>query len=305
MRIASRVRRTTIRALVGSLVGGGRHAALSVIVSAIAAAFALTPYVVNREIDGVALLAVGAAMLVASRVARERGALRSLRTLFQTTLAVLVMTGAIALTVTQVGAIELAEIVRVQGGAPWQFNAARHPACAILAIVYGAAIVGLLRTRCASVTATPPVSTKPLATHTALLERAGLLLVAALGVTTFLGGWQLPGISEPRIHGLTLVAGALFLVKTWLTTALLLGASRVATSFTPEALQRLVVRRLVLGLVVAGILVAASRRLVPSSALETAFGATLVALGFVFVVRMTARVRAAVIRPEPHASPFL
>ena len=35
----------------------------------------------------------------------------------------------------QVGAIELSEIVRLQGALPWQLEATRHPACAVLASV--------------------------------------------------------------------------------------------------------------------------------------------------------------------------
>ena len=58
-------------------------------------------------------------------------------------------------------------------------------------------------------------------------------------------------------------------------------------------------------LVLGAALVAVSRRVVPSVAIETAFGATLVALAVLFLVRMAARVRAALSRPEPHASPFL
>ena len=37
-----------------------------------------------------------------------------------------VMVGALAITSVQLGAIELAEIVRAQGGLPWQFAAARR-----------------------------------------------------------------------------------------------------------------------------------------------------------------------------------
>ncbi|MBN9166943.1 MAG: hypothetical protein J0I07_38790, partial [Myxococcales bacterium] len=146
-RIASRVRRTTWRALLHALFGSGRHAALSAIVSAVIATFALTPYVVGREVDGVVLLVASTSMLVASRVVRERGPLASLRTLLRMALAVVAMAGALALAIGQVGALELAEIVRIQGGAPWQFNAARHPSCAVLAVVYAAAIAGVLRTR--------------------------------------------------------------------------------------------------------------------------------------------------------------
>jgi NADH-quinone oxidoreductase subunit H len=309
MRIASRVRRTTLGELFGSLVGSGRHAALSAIATAMIAAFALTPYVVGPELDGAFLLTGAAAMLVWSRVAGEPGPLASLRTFVQLTAAALAMVGAIALTIVQVGAIELAELVRLQGGAPWQFTAARHPACAILALVYGAAIVGIIRTRMPS-TVTPATNeldrrAKAAPAPAVLLERGGLLAAAGLGVTTFFGGWQLPGITAPRAHGLLLVAAMLFAAKTWVAAALLFGAGRVASSFRPREVVGLVWKRLLPGLLVAAALVAVSRRLVPSMAVETAFGATLVAVAALFFVRLAARVHAAATRPEPHASPFL
>lgn len=296
MRIASRMRATTLRALVATLVGTGRHAALSAIASAVIAAFALTPYVVGREVDGVVLLAAAGTMLVWSRIAAERGALASLRALVRMLLAVVAMAGAIALAIGQVGAIELAEIVRVQGGAPWQWSAARHPSCAVLAVVYAVAVIGLLRVRARDVK-------QP--AHVALLERGGVLVASALGVTTFLGGWLLPGTTEPRAHGLLLASALFFVVKTWGLAAIFFAAGRVLSSFHPRDVQALVLKRLLPGLLLGAALVAASRRIVPSIAIETAFGATLVALAVLFVLRMTTRVRAALSRPEPHASPFL
>ncbi len=298
MRIASRVRRTSVREALEVLVGTGRHAALSAIVSAVIAAFALTPYVVGREVDGVVLLAAGATMLVWSRVALERGFVASVKTLAWMLLAVVAMAGAVALAIGQLGAIELAEITRAQGGLPWQFAAARHPSCAMLALVYLVAMGGMLRTR----PAVPSASPRP---HAPLLERAGLLLASALFVATFLGGWQLIGPNEPRGHGLALVAALVFVAKTWLVTAFLLGASRVLLAATPRELAGVFLKRLLPGLVLGAALVALSRRLLPSLAVETAIGVTLVAALALFALRLAARVRAAVVRPEPHASPFL
>ena len=296
MRIASRVRVTNLRQLLSALFGTGRHAALSALGSAVIAAFALTPYVVGREVDGVVLLAGAATMLVWSRMAVERGLLASLRAFARMFLVVVATAGAITLAIGQVGAIELAEIVRVQGGAPWQWSAAKHPSCAILAMVYGAAVVGLLRVRRND--AEGPV-------HLPLLERGGVLFASALAVTVFFGGWHLPGLVDSRARGLLLMAAIAFLAKTWVFTALLLATSRVLSSHRARDLQSLVAKRLLPGLVVGAALVAASRRIVPSVAIETAFGATLVAVAVLFGLRMAARVWAALSRPEPHASPFL
>ncbi|HVJ91614.1 MAG TPA: PDZ domain-containing protein [Labilithrix sp.] len=291
MRIASRVRGMTVRDIGAALFGRGRQAALSAMISATMATFALMPYVVGRELDGLLLLVVAATLLVGSRVVPERGSLASLRTLLFTGLCVIVMASALALAIGQLGAIELGEIVRTQGGAPWQFTAARHPACAVVSVVYGLAVIGILRTR----TADAPSG----------FERAGALVASAVGVTFFLGGWQLPGSNGPRVAGWMLVGAALFVAKTWLVAAVLLGASRVTSSLRPRELPSLVVKKLLPGLLLAAALVVATRRVVPSLAIETAFGATMVAVFVLFLGRMVARVRSAVARPEPHASPFL
>ncbi|HVH40918.1 MAG TPA: PDZ domain-containing protein, partial [Labilithrix sp.] len=249
LRIAARVRGMTMRAFVALLVGRGRMAALSVLVSAVIAAFALAAYVVGRELDGVMLLASASSLLVWSRVALERGALASLRTLVRLATAALAMAAAIVVGIGQVGAIELAEIVRIQGGAPWQFTAARHPACAILVVVYALAIVSLLRTRSGGVLPARLVDPVPAApasppAHAALLERAGVLLASALGVTTFLGGWQLPGLVEPKTRLLLVVSAALFVLKTWLFAGLVLGASRLVSSYRPRDVVAVVLKRL-------------------------------------------------------------
>jgi NADH-quinone oxidoreductase subunit H len=302
LRIASMVRRTTLRELFSALVGSGRHGALSAIASAVLATFALMPYVVGREVDGVVLLGSSSVMLVWSRLAYERGLMASLRTCLRLSVAVVAMFGAITLAIGQVGAIELAEIVRLQGGAPWQFTAARHPSCAMLGVVYAVAVVAILRVRAPEGAKDIP---KPIAARAAFLERAGVLSAAGLAVTTFLGGWQLPLLAETRGHLLALLGAALFVAKTWMLAAVLLGASRVMSSLRARDVVGLFLKRLLPGLVLAGLLVAASRRLVPSLAIETAFGATVVALSGLFVVRVAARVRTALGRPEPHASPFL
>ena len=94
-------------------------------------------------------------------------------------------------------------------------------------------------------------------------------------------------------------------MKTWLVTGIFLGVAHVLPSTTPAAIPRLVLRRLLPGVLLAAGLVAASRLLVPGLAIETAFGATIVAVVFLFVVRLAARVRIATAAPEPHASSSL
>ncbi|MFO0743044.1 MAG: hypothetical protein U0270_44635 [Labilithrix sp.] len=274
LRIASQMRKATWRDMLRALVG---NPAVSVLATALIVAFALTPWIIGKEVDGVALYALASVLFIGARVARGTGFVETLKTVLSVLLVILVIGAAIALAVAQVGAIELSEIVRLQGKLPWQLEATRHPACAVLAIVYFASIVTLLRSR---------------AETERRLEHAAVLFACALGVAVFLGGWQLGG-----------AAG--FALKTWLFTAICLGARKVTVSLDRALTRRLVFRRLVPGLIVAAALVAISRRIVPNLAVETAIGATLVALIGLFLLRVAVRVRSAIGRPEPHASPFI
>ena len=278
LRIASQVRKTTWKEVLRGIFG---NPAIAVLASAAISAFALTPWIVGKEVDGVALFALSAVLFVAARVARSSGFVATLKTSFDALLVLVVVAAALALAIVQVGAIELSEIVRLQGKLPWQLEATRHPACAVLAVVYFGALVTLLRARHKGLKAVEP-----------RLEQAALLGACALGVAVFLGGWQLGGAPG-------------FVLKTWLMTAICLGARKVAVSLDPALTRRLVLRRLVPGLLVAGGLVAVSRRIVPNLAVETAIGATLVALVGLVLLRIAVRVRSAIGRPEPHASPFI
>jgi NADH-quinone oxidoreductase subunit H len=292
LRVAAYLRETSLRASWIDLVGRGRVAALSVLVSALVSAFALAPYVVARELDGVMLLVLASSLLLWSRASAGRGVLAKLGTIARLLPAALAMIVAIVLAAFQVGAIELTEISRIQGGMPWEFTAARQPSCALLLAVYAVAIISILRIR----------SSSPRAI---LFERAGVLAASALGATTFLGGWQLPGVVEPQTRMVLLLAAATFVLKTWVFAGTLLAGSRLAVTHEAKDVVVLVLKRLVPALALAGAFVAVSRRVMPSVAVETAYAGILVALAALFCVRLATRVRAATSRPVPHASPFL
>jgi hypothetical protein len=297
LRIASRVRRAAPRELFRALVGHGREGTMSAFVTALLATFALTPYLVTPEVDGVALVAASSAMLVWSRMATTHGAVRSLDALLRATAVVVAMAVGLTVAVLHTGALELGELVRGQGGAPWQWNATRHPACAVAALVYLTGLVQLLRSR------GPGQSSGQ---SGGLLERGGLLVASAVGATAFFGGWQVaPPGSEARGHLWLLAGAALLLAKTWALAGACLAVSRASSSIDGRELLRTLVRRLAPGLVLATALLVATRRIVPSALVETAFGVTVVALAVLFVLRLTARVHAAAARPEPHASPIL
>jgi hypothetical protein len=64
-------------------------------------------------------------------------------------------------------------------------------------------------------------------------------------------------------------------------------------------------RRLVPALVLGAALVGVSRKLGPSESFEAALGAAVVTALVLLTLRTALRIRGAMLRPEPHASPFL
>ncbi len=132
--------------------------------------------------------------------------------------------------VVTTSALSLSEIVRAQGGAPWQFGAARKPATFLLALTYLDALFLLVRPSTEEpVTSAHARAPKPASgprARGAVVERLGLLVACALGVAVFFGGWQLPVVGAARSLELQLVAALVFVVKTWTLVAVLRGAAR-------------------------------------------------------------------------------
>jgi uncharacterized membrane protein len=215
--------------------------------------------------------------------------------------------------------LHLTEIVRAQGGAPWEFAALRQPVAFALAFAYVGALLVLLRGR----DDVPLLAdarmderelvrfddklgkTAGLENNGRLLERLALLVACALGVAVFFGGWQLPAGIEPRSSVLQIVSAVLFVAKTWTLAALLLGAASIASPWSAREARAFMLRRLVPALVLGAALVAVSRKLGPSEAFEAALGAAVVTALVLFGLRTVLRIRGAMQRPEPHASPFL
>ena len=321
-RIASRLRMAGIKSAIFGLFGRGPRAIFSALASVLLATFALGPYVVGADLDGGILLVVGIALLLAARAFSTRGAMASVRAAVDVGIAGLVLAASIAGVIVHGGALRLGEVVRAQGGAPWQFAAAAQPVSCALAFAYLGALLVLLRAReemplladarlsdfreLVPRASRGPSSSRMLAEgHGRLLERLGLLVASALAVAIFFGGWQLPGDVEARSTLLQIAAALIFVAKTWALCALLLGAASIASPWTSREARTFVVRRLLPALVLGGLLIALSRRLPPSESLEAALGATVVTALALVSLRAALRVRGAMLRPEPHASPFL
>ena len=311
LRVARRLRTAGPRVMLAAVFGRGSRAIFSGLASILVSTFALGPYVIAPDLDLGILLCVAIALLLGSRVAYARGFGGSLRSAGSVAVVGLFLVAATAGVVVHGGGFRLAEIVRAQGGAPWELAAIRQPALLVLAVVYGGALLALLRAReeltiLAHARAEDPAKSPVAAARNGrLLERLGLLFASALGVALFFGGWQLPGGIEARSTLLQVAAAVLFVVKTWILCAVLLGAATIASPWTPARARAFVVRRLLPALALGGLLVALSRRVPPSESLEAVWGATLATATVLLLLRVGLRIRDAARRPEPHASPFL
>ena len=319
LRLARRLRASGIKAMALALFGRGPRAIGSALASVLVATFALGPHVVGADVDGAVLLVAAIALFLAARVASVSGVKASARAALDVVLPGLVLTASVAGIVIHGGALHLAELVRAQGGSPWEWSALRQPVASALVFAYLGALLVMLRTRddarlLSDARMDEGENVRPTAAKASsaraekngqLLERLGLVVASGLGIAVFFGGWQLPGGVEARSTVLQVAAALLFVAKTWALVAVLLGAATLASPWTASEARRFMLRRLVPGLAVGAVLVAVSRKLGPSESLEAAVGAAVVTALVLVALRAALRIRDAMLRPEPHASPFL
>jgi hypothetical protein len=317
LRVARHLRVSGGKTALLALFGRGARGIGSALASVLVGTFALGPYVVGADLDGAALLVTAIALLLASRVASAEGARASGRAALEVGVVGLVLCASLAGMVVHGGALHLGELVRAQGGAPWQFSALQKPTAFVLAFAYLGALVALLRARedvalladarldDGARRARPRGAAQAAERSGRLLERLGLVVASALGVAVFFGGWQLPGGLEARSTLLLVVAALVFVAKTWGLTGLLLGGAALASPWSTREARTFLARRLLPALLVGAVLLAVSRRLPPSESLEVALGITMVTALALLFLRTALRVRGAMTRPEPHASPFL
>lgn len=308
VRVASRVRRTTSGELVRALFGAGPVAIVSGVASIMIGTFALGPHVLAPDLDGALLAATALGLLFVARLALARGRFAFLGSLARFAVPAALLLGALVGVVATTGAYRLSEIVDGQGAAPWAWTFAHDPGSAALAFVYVAALVAIARVRATgkepalSVAAPPATRAKRPAE---VLERLGILLAATLGAAVFFGGWQLPHPTSPAPLGWLLLGALLLVLKAWLLAGGVLATASLGVSWSWRDATSFCARRLLPALIAAAVLVAASRHLTLPQPVEAAFGATLVAMVGLLALRTTWRVRSALSRPEPHASPFL
>jgi NADH-quinone oxidoreductase subunit H len=294
LRLASRLRTVTLTTAARSLFGSGPRVVASILASILVGTFALGPHVIDADLDGAIVLVSAIALVAASRVAASRGLGAALRAAGNVAVMGAILSVAMLGVVALEGAMQLGELVRAQGGLPWELAAARRPAAAVLAFAYLGALFVVLRRK--DQAESPSVE---------ILDRLGVFLACALGVAVFFGGWRLPGLAPSGSLGLHLVAALVFVAKTWALVGALRAAVAVAAPCSPTDEHAFVVKRIVPALGVGLALAVVTRRLAPGAAFEGAIGASVAAGAALLAVRSALRVRGALGRPEPHASPFL
>lgn len=294
--LAARLRGRRWTALMRSAFGDRVDAAASMLGTAMLSTFALGPHVLGPDLDGIALVVVATSALIAARASEVRGFVVTLRAFVDVAVSVVVMVLALVELAVLGGAVHLSELVRAQGGAPWQAAAAQKPAAAMLAVSYFLALVGLLRAR--SEKSGGRVAVR-------VFERVGVLCASSVAVAAFFGGWNLPGVDDVRTTSLRVLAAVVFVAKTWMVAGAASGIASLASSWSLADSRRFASKRLALALLVAAILVVAQRRLAPSAAVENAFGAAAVTTVVLLLSRSAGRIKSALSRREPHVSPFL
>lgn len=126
---------------------------------------------------------------------------------------------AVACVIVMTGSLRLYDVVRAQGGWPWQWHAFRSPiAFAPFALFYATLLPSYDAARPTLVEADGPMPVPKRSAAIACVGWAHVFVMASLGASLFLGGWQLPGVdaAQAAAHpAMQLVAGLALAAKSW------------------------------------------------------------------------------------------
>jgi NADH-quinone oxidoreductase subunit H len=215
------------------------------------------------------------------------------------------------------GSLRVHDIVRAQGGAPWDWYVLKSPITLALFVAFIAGIFAegddlpstlaeadAPPSRADSASETPRVRLFTIARH------AGLFASCAVAVVLFLGGWQLPGLDPAQAGGsgsALLVGAALFVAKTWLLVFAVTIARRTLPSVRAEEAAAMTWKYFVPVALVAIALAAGWRLWSPPRALDRMASGVLFVLLLLFAVQLFQRVRYGLKSPHAHAhvNPFL
>jgi NADH-quinone oxidoreductase subunit H len=212
---------SAVRVVLASFREAGSGALLTAVFAAISAVLGLLPfsgYLVAADLDiGVLFLVPVTALVVVALFtggSERYGLVASLRqALLLVACAASSALGVLTVVVSR-GSLRPLEIVRAQGGWPWQWGAFHDPASLVVCAVFGAAsLLASGRGDRAEPSLTPRAKTY------AFAERATLLVLSSLAAVLFLGGWELPGLSLVEQEGrtdLAFLGASVLLAKTWL-----------------------------------------------------------------------------------------
>ena len=214
------------------------------------------------------------------------------------------------------GSLRLHDVVRAQGGAPWDWYAMRSPITFALFVVFVAGVFGegddapstLME---ASTPIAPTAATDtPRARLFAIARHAVLFVSSGVAVALFLGGWQLPGLDAAQAggpSGASLVGAAVFVAKTWGVVAVVTIVRRTVPPLTGGEAAAIAWKYLVPIALVALALAFGWRLWSPPRALDRmASGVLFVALLFL-AAQLVQRVRYGLKSPHAHVhvNPFL
>jgi NADH-quinone oxidoreductase subunit H len=220
---------------------------------------------------------------------------------------------AVASIVTLAGSLRLHEIIRAQGGWPWEWLLFASPvAVAPFAVYLAASVVGGGAGRAPSDVAEEDEAADAHA-HAETPSSLHLVLASAIASALFLGGWQVPGLSAGAQEAhlpLQIAGAALYLAKTWGLAAALVALRAVLPRARPAEAMVLAWKWLAPGSVVSfgacAAWVAWGAPRAPASA-QTGLGVAMLAIASLAAARVALRVRHASRAPtnEGSASAFL
>lgn len=309
-RLADRARTLRWSELCAGLFRRGPRLLFSLLATVLVGTFALGPHVVAPELDAALLLLLGMGFMAIARVTSAHGPLAAMGGVARVLLLGLVLGACVLGVVVQEGALSLWELVHHQGAMPWEVSALRKPASLLFAAVFLGALFlhDKPRVEASLLAMTEPASrTRPADAPTsgALLDRLGRLFACALAVAVFFGGWRLPFGAGSRSWGIALLGALLFASKAWLLELAITTAARFSAPWTVAEARRFALLRLLPTFLIGTMLLVVTRYVAVGPSLGLTWSAaTTVALGL-FAARSLARVRVAMQRPTPHASPFL
>lgn len=309
-RLADRARTLRWTELRAQIFRRGPRLVFSLLATVLVGTFALGPHVVAPELDAALLLLLGLGFMALARITAARGPLEAMAGVGKVLAAGAVMAACVLAIVVQEGALSLWELVHDQGAMPWEASALRKPASLLFAAVF----LGTLFLRdkprvqpslLAMTESSARARSDAEPTTGALLERLGRLFTCALAVAVFFGGWRLPFGAGSRSWGIALLGALLFASKSWLLELALTAAARFSVPWTFAEARRFALLRLLPAFVLGTTLLLITRHVAVGPSLGLTWSAATTLALVLFTGRSLARVRAAMQRPTPHASPFL